>query len=142
VLEEGEEVLAELSMNSLDEKFRSYIGDKEGTIISNDNLLSYEELKSQFNESAYEAYTEFVSLFLQLPGINYKNDFGIDYDLKRKFEDTLMDKKIAIEFLEAGMAQRTKQISATDMVSDNLCFYIVRGMLGEMLNKLHEDENW
>ncbi|MNH45702.1 hypothetical protein D3C79_1082170 [compost metagenome] len=53
-----------------------------------------------------------------------------------------MDKKIAIEFLEAGMAQRTKQISATDMVSDNLCFYIVRGMLGEMLNKLHEDENW
>ncbi|MDF2517918.1 MAG: hypothetical protein K0R59_3214 [Sphingobacterium sp.] len=142
VLEEGEEVLTELSMNSLDEKFRSYIGDKEGTIISNDNPLSYEELKSQFNESAYEAYTEFVSLFLQLPGINYKNDFGIDYDLKRKFEDTLMDKKIAIEFLEAGMAQRTKQISATDMVSDNLCFYIVRGMLGEMLNKLHEDENW
>jgi|GEM_PF-930210 len=142
VLEEGEEILAELSMNSLDEKFRSYLGDNEGTIISNDNPLNYEDLKGQFNESVYEAYKEFVSLFLQLPGINYKNDFGIDYDLKRKFESILLDKKVAIEFLEAGLAQRLKQISMTDMVSDNLSFHIVRGMLGEMLNKLQEDENW
>lgn len=142
VLEEGEEVLAELSINSLDEKFRSYLGDKEQTIISNDNRLTYEDLGSQFNESVYQAYSEFVSLFFQLPGINYKNDFGIDYDLKRKFESILLDKKVAIEFLEAGLAQRTKQVSATDIVSDNLSFYIVRGMLGEMLNKLQEDENW
>lgn len=140
LLEEGEEMLAELSIRNLNDKYVSYLGDSAGTIVSNQNMLVYEDLGNQFNDQVYDAYAEFVQIFLQLSGINYKNDFGIDYDLKRKFENILLDKKVAIEFLEAGMAQRLKQVSANDMVSDNLSFYIIRGMLGEMLNIIQADE--
>lgn len=141
VLDEGDEVLKDLSLRSLDDKFISYLGDLEGSMVSKEKPMAYEELGTQFNESVYQAYSAFVHLFLQLPGISYKNDFGIEYDIKRKFEDVLLNKKMAIEFLEAGLSQRIKQVSTTDNVSDNLSFYIVRGMLGELLNKLQEDEN-
>ncbi|MBP3942852.1 hypothetical protein J5U18_04620 [Sphingobacteriaceae bacterium WQ 2009] len=136
---EDESILASLSARNINKIFTTYLGDAGNTVIAYGSDMKYDEISQDLLESVYIVYEDFIKMFLSTSFI--KDLFGIERDLKKILQEMLSNKKRAIEFLEAGIALRKKQISETDNISDPLFFYIIRGMLNESLRILIPHEN-
>ncbi|WDF67681.1 hypothetical protein PQ465_15375 [Sphingobacterium oryzagri] len=141
VNEKTEELLEELSIRNIKKSFVTYLGDASDTLVSSENPLRYQDLDNRFNESTYKEYEGFVRLFVDLKGISLRDLFDITVDLKQTFEPILLNKNRAVEYLETGIELRKKQVNIVDDISDPFFFYIVRGMLSDMLKKLMPNEN-
>lgn len=73
--------------------------------------------------------------------INLRNLFNIEINLKSSYASILINKQRALEFLETGIKMRRKQVIDNERISDPLFFYIIRGMLGDILQKINENGN-
>ncbi|MVZ60537.1 hypothetical protein [Sphingobacterium humi] len=136
---EDETVLASLSSKNINKIFTTYLGDADNSIIDYAKEMKYDDISLENLESVYHVYEDFVKMFFATPLI--KDLFGIERDLKKILQDVLLHKKRALEFLEAGISRRRKQVAETDNIADPLFFYIIRGMLNDSLRVLIPNEN-
>ncbi|MBE8712688.1 hypothetical protein [Sphingobacterium hungaricum] len=141
IIAENDELLDELSVTNIKKSFVTYLGDVNDTLISESNPLQYQDLDSKYNVPVYDEYAKFIRLFIDQKGVSLRDLFDITVDMKKSFEDILLNKQRAIEYLETGIALRHKQVTMVEDISDPFFFYIVRGMLGDMLRKLMPNEN-
>lgn len=141
IVNEKEELLEELSVRNIKKSFVTYLGDADETLISAERPLRYQDLDNRFNESTYQEYDAFIQLFVDLKGVSLRDLFDITVDLKQTFEPILLNKNRAIEYLETGIELRRRQVNVVDDISDPFFFYIIRGMLSDMLKKMMPNEN-
>ncbi|MGB7529562.1 hypothetical protein [Sphingobacterium cellulitidis] len=141
LLKEDDSLLGSLRVRMIDNYFTTYIGDKNNTVVSFKNMIQYEDLNNTIIESVIDEYFDFINLFMDQSKINLRNLFNIEINLKSSYASILINKQRALEFLETGIKMRRKQVIDNERISDPLFFYIIRGMLGDILQKINENGN-
>ena len=136
IIDNEQELIEKFSIRNINRTFSTYLGDTDLTFISTQNPILYSELNSKNIKSIITQYKSFVDFFLNQNEVDVKDLFAIKIDFKKKFESMLLNENKAKEFLEAGLSFRKKQISENERISDPLFFYIIRGMLGEIMQSL------
>ncbi len=138
IIDHEQDLLQKFSIRNINKSFSTYLGDKDQTFISSQNPIVYSQLTSENLRSVMEQYRSFVDFFINQNEVDVKDLFAIKIDYKKKFESILLNQNKAKEFLEAGLSFRKRQVSENERISDPLFFYIVRGMLGEILQTLFD----
>lgn len=141
IIDHEHDLLDKFSIRNINKTFSTYLGDANQTFISAQNPILYSELNSENLNSIIEQYKYFVDFFLNQNEVDVKDLFAIKIDLKKKFESVLLNENKAKEFLEAGLSYRRKQVSENERISDPLFFYIIRGMLGEIMQNIFDKSN-
>lgn len=139
LLKEDDSLLSSLRVRMIDNYFTTYLGDSDNTVVSFRNMIHYENIDKNMIESVLDEYIDFVNMFLDQSNVNLRNLFNIEINLKSAYAPILLNRHRALEFLETGIKMRIKQVSNNERISDPLFFYIIRGMLGDILQKINEN---
>ncbi len=139
LLKEDDSLVDSLRVRRIDHYFKTYIGDKNNTVVSFENLIPYEKLDQTLIDSVIEEYIDFSKMFMDQSSINLRNLFNIETNLSGAYTSILTNRERALEFIETGIKLRKKQVTDNERISDPLFFYIIRGMLGDILQKINEN---
>ena len=130
-----------LNVREINNSFITYLGDINDTIVSKHNALTYSDLSQDIYSSVIQEYKQFIAFFLNQKEVDIRDLFNINFDLKGSLTKLLSNENRMREFLETGLSFRKKQTSESEKISDPLFFYIIRGVLGDLFQKLFENKN-
>jgi hypothetical protein len=133
-------LLDKVAMKNINNLFTTYLGDSCDTVISGENNISYTFLNEENYKSVIKEYKLFLSFFFNQRDVNIKDLFNLNFDIKNLLSAVLLNENRAKDFLETGVTFRRKQMSENEKITDPLFFYIIRGMLGDLFQKLFENK--
>ncbi|OYD42160.1 hypothetical protein [Sphingobacterium cellulitidis] len=138
IIDHEQDLLEKFSIRNINKTFSTYLGDTSQTFVSIQKPMIYSELNNDNLNSIINQYKSFVDFFLNQNEVDVKDLFAIKIDFKKKFESVLLNENKAREFLEAGLGFRKRQVSENERISDPLFFYIIRGMLGQIMQNVFD----
>lgn len=120
------------------------LGDTEGTVVDNDNRLSYNDLNESIYKSVFKEYLNFISLFENLGNeINFGDRFGFTKDQFKTYKKTLTDESQIMEFIKLGVKHKKEQLGNNNSqpIEESLFFYPLIGVINLLAYQIYENQN-